>query len=90
MGISAGATVGAGVRVAGGTGGGWVLVTSNPARSMRVLRLLVELLPAADRRRALLGKEGKGLRANPMYRRNYQRGGLDNTDTHLIMAYGSL
>lgn len=62
MGISAGAgaTVGAGVRVVGGIGGGWALVTSNPARSMRVLRLLVELLPAADRRRALLGKKAKG------------------------------
>lgn len=60
MGISAGAgaTVGAGVRVVGGIGGGGV--TSNPARSMRVLRLLVELPPAADRRRALLGKKAKG------------------------------
>lgn len=59
MGISAGATVGAGASVVGGIGGGGVLVTSNPARSMRVLRLLVELLPAADRR-ALLGKKAKG------------------------------
>lgn len=38
MGISAGATVGAGVRVLGGTGSGGVLLTSSPARSMRVLR----------------------------------------------------
>lgn len=60
MGISAGATEGAGGRVAGGTGGGAVLVTSSPARSMRVLRLFVELLPAADRRRALLGEKAKG------------------------------
>lgn len=57
MGISAG---GAGVRVLGGSGGGGVLPTSSPARSMRVLRLLVELLPAADRRRALLGEKAKG------------------------------
>lgn len=62
MGISAGpgAVLGAGVRLLGGIGGGGVLVTSSPARSMRVLRLLVELLPAADRRRALLGKMAKG------------------------------
>lgn len=62
MGISAeaGAAGGAGVRVVGGIGGGGVPETSNPARSMRVLRLLVELLPAADRRRALLGKKAKG------------------------------
>lgn len=60
MGISAGqgAVLGAGARLLGGVGG--VLVTSSPARSMRVLRLLVELLPAADRRRALLGKKAKG------------------------------
>lgn len=38
MGISAGATVGAGVRVLGGIGSGGVLLTSSPARSMRVLR----------------------------------------------------
>jgi len=52
MGISAGtgAAAGAGVRVVGGTGGVGVLVTSSPARSMRVLRLLVELLPVANRR----------------------------------------
>lgn len=58
MGISAGpgAVLGAGARLLGGVGG--VLVTSSPARSMRVLRLLVELLPAADRR-ALLGKKAK-------------------------------
>ena len=62
MGISAGgrAAAGAGASVVGGSGGGGVLVTSSPARSMRVLRLFVELLPAADRRRALLGKKAKG------------------------------
>lgn len=61
MGISAGpgAVLGAGARLLGGVGGGGVLVTSSPARSMRVLRLLVELLPAANRR-ALLGKKAKG------------------------------
>lgn len=61
MGISAGAGAagGAGVRVVGGIGGGGVPEMSNPARSMRVLRLLVELLPVADRR-ALLGKKAKG------------------------------
>lgn len=61
MGISAGpgAVLGAGARLLDGTGGGGVLVTSSPTRSMRVLRLLVELLPAADRRRALLGKKAK-------------------------------
>lgn len=52
MGISdeagTGASVGAGVSVADGIGGGGVLVTSNPARSMRVLRLLAGSLPAAN------------------------------------------
>lgn len=62
MGISAGpgAVLGAAGRLLGGITGGGVLVTSSPARSMRVLRLLVELLPAADKRRALLGKKAKG------------------------------
>jgi len=67
MGISvgAGAPAGAGVRLGGGSGGGGVLVMSGPARSMRVLRLLVELLPAADRTRALLGKKAKGSKQTP-------------------------
>lgn len=62
MGISAGpgAGLGAAARLRGGSGGGGALLTSSPARSIRVLRLLVELLPAADRRRALLGKKAKG------------------------------
>lgn len=59
MGISAGAgaVLGAVLRPLGGAAG--ALLTSGPARSIRVLRLLVELLPAAHRRTVLLGKKAK-------------------------------
>lgn len=53
MGISdearAGTSVGAGVSVVGGIGGGGALETSNPVKSMSVLMLSAELLPAARR-----------------------------------------